>query len=94
MPHIAKHINGLPYQAVNYLLPLRLEHAVVHLSDKTIQHICERHPNDYELCLTHIEIAVSKPDYIGQEPHHPENFEVVRIVGDAMVLVAISSIAD
>ena len=78
MPHITKHINGLPYQAINSLLSLRLEHDVVHLSDRTIKHICERHPKDYELCLVSIETIIIEPDYVGQSPLHPENFVLIK----------------
>lgn len=94
MPHIAKHINGLPYQAVNSLFFLRLEHDVVHLSDMAIKHICERHPHDYELCLASIEIIIIEPDYVGQSPLHPDNFVLIKQVMDSFLMIAISTIPD
>jgi hypothetical protein len=92
MTYASKHIEGLPYQSINALLSLTLKHGTVHLSDKTIQHIRERHSKDYDLCLTSIDTIVTAPDFIGQEPHHLENFEVVKRIGEVMVLVAIGSV--
>lgn len=92
MPITSRHIHGLPHQAVNRLLSLRLEHSVAHLSAQAIRHIRKRHPADATLCLASIETIITAPDFIGQEPHHLENFELVKQIGEVMVLVAIGSI--
>jgi len=54
----------------------------------------ERHPNDYTLCIASIETVIATPDYIGQAPHHRDNFELVKYVSDMVVLVAVSAIPD
>lgn len=90
----SRNIKGLPYQAINSLLIQELKHGVVHLSNKTIRHVMEKHPKDYEVCLGNLELVISKPDFVGQSPLHKENFVVVKKVDEIFIMVAISSIAD
>lgn len=94
MRSTARHINGLPYNAINALLPLCLTHGTVYLSEKTIRHIEERHPDDFILCMASIDTIIATPDFIDQEPHHRENFEVIKNMNGVIVLVAISAVPD
>lgn len=90
----SRNINGLPYQAINCLLIRDLKHDIVHISDKTIRHIIEKHPNDYGICLENLELVISKPDFVGQSPLHKGNFVVVKKLGDAFIMVAISLVVN
>jgi|GEM_PF-6415937 len=92
MTNIAKNINGLPYHAINSLLSICLEHDAVHLSEKTIQHIYERHPQECELCLEFIEAIIVAPDYIGQSPLHQENFVLIKQIMDLFLMIAICTV--
>jgi hypothetical protein len=94
MQYVSKHIVGLPYQSINKLFLLMLEHGTVHLSDKTIQHIRERHPKDYDLCMAFIDTIIAAPDFIGQSPLHSENFVLIKKVEERFLLTAISTIPD
>lgn len=94
MIFVAKHIDGLPFATINTLLSLDLKHGNVHISDKAIQHIRERHPEDFSTCLAALENIIRTPECIGQEPHHRENFEVIGNISGLWVLVAICSIMD
>lgn len=94
MIFLAKHIEGLPFAAINAALSLRLEHGKVHISRQTLRHIYERHPNDYAICVSAVEGIIKNPEFIGQAPHHRENFEVISQVNDVNILIAISSIPD
>jgi hypothetical protein len=53
--------------------------------------MAEDHPKDYEICIKHLEVAISDPTYIGQAPHHAANFEMIRRIttGERSMLVAI-----
>lgn len=54
----------------------------------------QKHAADAAVCFTHIQSAIAQPDYIGQEPHHLENFEVIKRVEGSVLLVAIHSLND
>ena len=81
---------GLPCERVNELLKLELTGGAVHISEKVLQHIKERHPLDGVDDMQVIESVIIAPDYIGQAPHHQENFELIKCVEDRYVLVAVS----
>lgn len=88
-----KDIDGLPYKTINVLLDgFTLVTSQVHLSERAIQHIHERHPEDSNICLASIETIVTAPDFVGQAPHYPSNFEIIKRIENHMILVAISAI--
>lgn len=87
-----KHIESLPYKKINKILKLKLSGNRVHLSKKAIAHIKDKHPKDAGFCLSNIDEVICDPDYIGQAPHHSTNYEMVKVVADVAILVALSSI--
>lgn len=87
-------VSGLPYEAINRNLKLNLKHGTVHVSEETLRHIKARHPADFDLCSAHLVSVIQKPDYIGQGPHYSTSFEVVKVLAQGIVLVAISSVPD
>jgi len=88
------HIHGMSYRAINRLLSLELEHGRVHLSEKAIQHMRERHPNDLTQCMASLDVIITAPDFAGQSPLHPDNFVLVKHVGDVEIMVALSTTSD
>lgn len=86
----ARHIRGLPYRVINTVLALALARDVVHVSEQTLEHMLTRHPKDYELCDAYLEQVILTPEYVGQSPHHKENFEIIKRVHSHIILVAIS----
>jgi hypothetical protein len=87
-------LTGLPYKKVNKLLGLGIKSSKVYVSRKVIEHIIEKHPKDYSVCLTSLEDVIQNPDYIGQSPKHTEKYELIKITDDGIVLVALNSIAN
>ena len=90
----AKHIGGLPFEAINIVLSLTLKHNVAYLSDSTIAHMRERHPTDFDLCAASLEITILQPDYVGQSPLHPTNFVLIKEIAGKFILVAMSAVQD
>lgn len=41
----------------------------IYIGDSNIEHIKSRHPYEFEKYIDKIEEIISKPDYIGQNPH-------------------------
>ena len=82
----------LPIEAINKALGTELEPGQVRLSRTAHRHIAEDHPDDYAYCLSALAEAVKTPTFVGQSPHHANNFEIIRRVPRAdrkAVLVAV-----
>ncbi len=84
-------LGPLPAAKINDALGLELADAVVHFSARAQQHAHDRHPDDFDVCLRHIERVVATPDYIGQGPGQADGFELIGEAhqDQAIVLVAI-----
>ncbi|QKC61059.1 hypothetical protein EFV37_01050 [Mesorhizobium loti] len=61
----------------------------VGFSIRAQKHAMARHAADYADCLVNLPEAVATPTHVGQSPHHPEGFELVRDTGGIIVLVAV-----
>lgn len=59
---------------------------MVHFSAANQVHAYERHDAEFLGCLPHAAATIIAPDFIGQSPHHPEGFELVRAVGEVSTL--------
>ena len=59
---------------------IRTEEVII--SDTQIQHIKNRHPNDYENYFKYAEIIISKPDYI-LEANKPNTTFILKHIEDA-----------
>jgi hypothetical protein len=94
MNQVDHHIEGLPFHQINQLLPLKLQHGTVHVSVSAIRHISERHHVDANICLIALPEIIRTPDWVGQSPYHSINFELVKRIGNYLILTAISSIPD
>ena len=85
-------LGWLPVDLINRTLGTELEPGRVRLSARAHRHIAEDHPDDYATCSAALPTAIAAPSYIGQAPHHGDNFELVRRVRGLqgrMVLVAV-----
>jgi hypothetical protein len=54
--------------------------------------MAEDHPDDYAVCFAALVETIANPSFIGQAPHHQNNFEMLRRVNHPdgkVVLVAI-----
>ncbi len=83
----------LPVDLVNSALGTELVPAPVRLSAQAHRHIAKDHPEDYEVCIAALSIAIQAPSFIGQAPKHTRNFEIIRRIARTdgrVVLVAIS----
>jgi len=90
----AQHIYGLPYKKINSLLDLDIKSERVYLSRKAIEHIKERHPYEYQICLKNISSIIRNPDYIGQSPGYKDKYELVKIIDQEIILVAMNALAN
>ena len=71
-------LGPLPTAAVNAVLDTELEPGNARLSPAAHRHMAEDHPDDYPVCIANLRRAIADPTFIGQAPHHPENFELIR----------------
>ena len=92
MLYTARNIEGLPYQTLNRLLTVTLEHGKIHLSNKAIMHIHERHLHDAPYCLAHLDKVITHPEIAGKSPSHPDNFVLVKKIEERFLLVAVSEV--
>ena len=85
-------LGWLPVDLINRTLGIELEPGRVRLSTRAHRHVAEDHPDDYATCLAALPTAITAPSYVGQAPHHGENFQLVKRVPGLqgrMVLVAV-----
>ena len=85
-------LGPLPVSKVNAYLGLNLIDGDVRFKSIAQAHAFERHPNDFELCLVHIQRIISQPDFIGRGPNQTEGFEMIGKVSDndQHILVAVT----
>ena len=48
------------------------------ITEERIEHIKERHPNDYETYSQYIPSIIESPDYIIEEPKHPDSAVLMK----------------
>lgn len=84
-------LGPLPADKINGALGLNLAAAAVHFSVRAQQHAQDRHPDEFAICLRHIEWIITAPHYIGQGPGQADGFELIGEAhqDQAIVLVAI-----
>jgi hypothetical protein len=73
------------------MIGLDLPAGDVRFTARAQAHARERHPGDFEICLTHLPRIVRAPDYVGRAPQQADGFE---LIGEArqersIILVAI-----
>jgi hypothetical protein len=84
-------LGPLPIGEVNKCLGLELKSGNVRFSGIAQFHAFERHPNDFELCLQHIQRITLEPNFIGRGPNQVDGFELIGKVPnhDKHILVAV-----
>lgn len=84
-------LGRLPIAIINPALGLALPAGDVHFSVRAQRHAYQRHPNDFLVCLKHIQQIVTTPEFVGRGPNQADGFELVSEIqqGKAIVLVAI-----
>lgn len=88
----ARDLGPLPVDLINSALGTELEPGRAVLSARAHRHMAVDHPADYPICMAALADAIAAPNFIGQDPKHRENFEIVKRVGlpdGRAVLVAI-----
>jgi hypothetical protein len=84
-------LGPLPVELVNSVLRCTLAPGRVLFSAANQDHAYGRHAEKYLACRAHIAATVVAPHFIGQSPHHPDGFEMVRAVGEGgHILVALT----
>ena len=78
--YVAIDLGELPVEAINRALGTELEPGRARLSARAHEHIAVDHPADYAVCLDLLPQVITNPSFIGQDPRHTENFELVRRV--------------
>lgn len=57
----------------------------VYQSDGLASHVQKRHPGD--VChLAHVSSVISNPDYVGHNPKEPDSIELVKVIGDNVMV--------
>lgn len=87
----------LPTETINRILGTELDPGAAYMSAQAHRHAAEKHPDDYAICVRHLSETIRNPGYVGQAPHHSENFELIRRVPglqDAAMLVAVGIVRD
>lgn len=82
-------IGHLPVEMISPILKEELLPGAAYLSARAHEHIALDHPDDYDFCIRNIKQAIEEPTYIGKAPWHIRNFEMVRMVEEQNMLVAI-----
>ena len=86
-------LGPLPVDSINETLGTELEEGNVRVSRTAHKHIAQDHPDDYELVMANLPMAIAAPTYLGQAPHHGSNIELIRRVkspnNTGYVLVAV-----
>ena len=92
MPHVfpALDLGPLPAELVGRMLHCELIAGVVHFSAANQDHAFARHGEEFRRCLPHVEATIIAPDYIGQSPHHPVEFEMVRAMAGNSVFTLVA----
>jgi hypothetical protein len=67
----------LPIDKVRACLGIELVVGVLRFSEIAQTHAFERHPNDFDICLQHMERIIAEPDFIGRGPHQTDGFELI-----------------
>jgi hypothetical protein len=73
-------LGPLPVELVSSFLRRTLAPGVIHFSSANQDHAFARHGQEFLSCLPHVGAAVLDPEYIGQGPDHPQEFEMVRAI--------------
>lgn len=74
----SRKFGAFPHEVIGRTLDVDLEPGNCYVSSRAHQHIAEDHPRDYPIIWAHLERVVAEPTFIGQAPHHTENFEMVK----------------
>jgi len=91
---VAIELGPLPIDEIYRAFGISLNVGLVHFSVRAQQHARERHPDDFDLCLAHIERVIAAPDYVGRKPEQTDGFEMIGESDHAIVLVAIKMRSD
>jgi hypothetical protein len=87
-------LGPLPVELINSTLGTELESGDAILTSRAHEHIATDHADEYVAVMTHIQLLISAPTYIGQSPRHGGEFEMVRRViipgGDEIILAGIN----
>lgn len=87
-------LGPLPAELINNTLGTELEGGDVVITARAQAHIALDHAQDFGLVMNHLRLVIAAPTYIGQSPHHPEAFELVRRISlpgtDEIILAAIN----
>ncbi len=70
----------LPIAQINRALGTELEPGPAFMSGVAHKHAAEKHPEDYAVCVANLALTISAPSFIGQAPHHSDNFILIRRV--------------
>jgi hypothetical protein len=83
-------IAPFPAELVHRFLGITAAEGIVHFSAAGQDHAFERHGDVFLGCLEHLEMTMCCPQFIGQSPGHPAEFELVREAsGVGFVLAAL-----
>jgi hypothetical protein len=84
-------LGQLPVAKIRECLGIRLQAGMTVFSAKAQTHAYQRHPDDFEICLSQIAAVVRAPDFVGQGPHQNDGIELIGRSNQAknFVLVAV-----
>src|SRR5438128_61988 len=84
----------LPAPIIRRYLKQKVSMGRTRLRKRAHAHIAQKHPKDYPAILSFINPVLREPHFIGQSPHHPNEFEIIRKIDGRYFLVAINLIPD
>ncbi len=80
---------------IEKVIDINLDAKPVILSKQAEKHIIEKHPEDFDLCMSHLKNGIENPDYAGVNPNHPNNFQIIeRTLDNKHLLIAVSQKPD
>jgi phage-Barnase-EndoU-ColicinE5/D-RelE like nuclease3 len=86
-------VGPLNVAPINKAISTELDPADVWVSKACHAHIATDHPNDYSIIMANFVEIVRSPTFVGQDPKHGENFDLVKRVPNEgqsnFILVAI-----
>ena len=86
-------LGPLPVDIINKTLGTTLEPGDAWISRAAHEHIARDHADDYDACIAASRDAITNPTYIGQDPKHGRNFNLVKRIAletGNFLLIAIS----
>lgn len=89
MPKPTYFVSGFPFEKINGLLGLDLEHDAVKVHKLLWKKIALKHPESLSVVEAYLDQALCKPEYVGQGPNHFNNIEVIVRTPAGALLVAV-----